>query len=143
MGLGLDAGKRTRSNQAQVTCLLDTHFVIWITSNRNRLRNFPWLSAYQPWTVSPASLLEIQFLTESGKMKSQSPQLADAIMSDIRFSVDEVSLVALVQKSLQLGWTRDPFDRLIAAHSLIRRLPLCSVDEIILKNHKLLIPELL
>jgi len=126
-----------------VTCLLDTHFVIWITSNRKRLRNFPWLRAYEPWTVSPVSLLEIQFLTESGKMKSQTPQLADAIMSDIRFSVDEVSLVALVQKSLQLGWTRDPFDRLIAAHSLVRRIPLCSVDEIILKNHKLLIPELL
>ena len=126
-----------------MTCLLDTHFVIWITSNRKRLRNFPWLSTYEPWTVSPTSLLEIQFLTESGKMKSQTPQLADAIMSDIRFSVDEVSLVALVQKSLQLGWTRDPFDRLIAAHSLVRRIPLCSVDEIILKNHKLLIPELL
>ncbi len=126
-----------------MTCLLDTHFVIWITSNRKRLRNFPWLRAYEPWTVSPVSLLEIQFLTESGKMKSQTPQLADAIMSDIRFSVDEVSLVALVQKSLQLGWTRDPFDRLIAAHSLVRRIPLCSVDEIILKNHKLLIPELL
>ena len=126
-----------------MTCLLDTHFVIWITSNRKRLRNFPWLSAYEPWTVSPTSLLEIQFLTESGKMKSQSPRLAHAIMSDIRFSVDEVSLVALVQKSMQLGWTRDPFDRLIAAHSVVRRIPLCSVDEIILKNHKLLIPELL
>ena len=71
------------------------------------------------------------------------PQLTDSIMSDVRFSVDEVSLVALVQRSLELGWTRDPFDRLIATHSLVRRVPLCSVDEIMLKNHKLLVPELL
>jgi PIN domain nuclease of toxin-antitoxin system len=124
-----------------VTCLLDTHFVIWITSNRRRLRTFPWLAAYEPWIVSPISLLEIQFLTETGRMKSQAVQLAEAIMSDSRFSVDEVSFVAVVQKSLELGWTRDPFDRLITAHSLVRRIPLCSVDEIILKNHKLVIPE--
>ena len=101
--------------------------------------------AQRVWTLDRFACFSVrnQFLTESGKMKSQSPQLADAIMSDIRFSVDEVSLAALVQKSLQLGWTRDPFDRLIGAHSLVRRIPLCSVDEIILKNHKLLVPELL
>ena len=63
-------------------------------------------------------------------------------MTDPRFELDEVPLVALIQKSLDLGWTRDPFDRLIAAHSLARRVPLCSIDSIMLQNHKLLVPEL-
>jgi hypothetical protein len=61
---------------------------------------------------------------------------------DARFAVDEVPLVALIQKSLQLSWSRDPFDRLIAAHSIARQVPLCSVDSVMLENHKLLVPEL-
>ena len=138
----MEPGKRTCPNHAQVTCLLDTHFLIWITSNRKRLRRFPWLSRYEPWTLSAASFLEIQLLTESGRMASQMPQPADAILSDARFIVDEVPYVTLVLKSLEIGWTRDPFDRLIAAHSLARRLPLCSVDETVLDNHRLIVPEL-
>ena len=63
-------------------------------------------------------------------------------MTDRRFGVDEVSVVALIQRALDLDWTRDPFDRLIAAHSRLRRAPLCSVDSVILANHKLLLPEL-
>ena len=63
-------------------------------------------------------------------------------MEDPRFIVDEISVVNLVQRSLELSWTRDPFDRLIAAHSLARRLPLCSLDELILENHKYLVHEL-
>ena len=138
----MEPGKRTCPNHAQVTCLLDTHFLIWVTSNRKRLRRFPWLSRYEPWTLSAASFLEIQLLTESGRMASQMPQPADAILSDARFIVDEVPYVTLVLKSLEIGWTRDPFDRLIAAHSLARRLPLCSVDETVLDNHRLMVPEL-
>jgi PIN domain nuclease of toxin-antitoxin system len=41
-----------------------------------------------------------------------------------------------------LGWTRDPFDRLLAAHSVARRSPLCSVDRDIRLNHAFLPPEL-
>lgn len=125
-----------------MTCLLDTHFIIWITSNRKRLRSFPWLDRYLPWSVSPISLLEIQLLTECGRIESKTPEFADAILSDSRFTVDEVPLVTLVQKSLELGWARDPFDRLIAAHSLLRRVPLCSVDARVVENHKLLVHEL-
>ena len=125
-----------------MTCLLDTHFLIWITSNSKRLRRFPWLSRYEPWTLSAASFLEIQLLTESGRIASQTPQPADAILSDARFIVDEVPYVTLVLKSLEIGWTRDPFDRLIAAHSLARRVPLCSVDEVVLDNHKSIVSEL-
>lgn len=125
-----------------MTCLLDTHFLIWITGDTKRLRNYRWLRHYEPWVVSPISFLEIQFLTESGKLDLRNPQFTDTVLSDNRFAVDEVPFIALIQKSLEISWTRDPFDRLIAAHSLTRRVPLCSVDAIILGNHKLLVPEL-
>ena len=63
-------------------------------------------------------------------------------MDDPRFELDEVPLANLIQKSLHLSWTRDPVDRMIAAHSIARRVPLCSVDSLMLQHHKLLVPEL-
>jgi PIN domain nuclease of toxin-antitoxin system len=125
-----------------MTCLLDTHFLVWITRKSNRLRNYPWLRLYEPWGVSAVSLLEIQLLSEAGRIPLSNPRFAEAVMTDPRFEVDEVSVVALIQRALDLSWTRDPFDRLIAAHSRLRRVPLCSVDSVILAHHKLLLPEL-
>lgn len=55
-------------------------------------------------------------------------------MEDPRFAVDDISLVALVRHALRLGWTRDPFDRLLVAHSLARRAPLCTLDGRIRRN---------
>jgi PIN domain nuclease of toxin-antitoxin system len=125
-----------------MTCLLDTHFLIWITSEAKRLRDYLWLKHYEPWVVSPMSFLEIQLLAESGKLSGRNPEFTESVLSDPRFAVDEVPFVTLIQKSLALSWTRDPFDRLIAAHSLTRRLPLCTIDSVMLDNHKLVVPEL-
>ena len=125
-----------------MTCLLDTHFLIWIVSNSRRLKKYPWLNSYQPWGVSPVSLLEIQALAEVGRGTIDNPRFSEEVMADSRFEVDDVSLTAVILRSLQLTWSRDPFDRFIAAHSLLRRVPLCSVDEAMLQNHKVMVPEL-
>lgn len=125
-----------------MTCLLDTHFLVWIAKDAKQLRRFKWLSHYEPWGVSAISLLEIQILMECGRIHIRNPHFTDAVMTDPRFVVDDVSLVALTHKALALSWTRDPFDRLVCAHSLVRRLALCSVDTNIQENHKLLVPEL-
>ena len=125
-----------------MTCLLDTHFLIWIVSESRRLSSYPWLEKYKPWAVSPISLLEIQLLAEVGRRHIDNPRFANQVMSDPRFQFDDVPFSTLVQRSLDLSWTRDPFDRLIAAHSLVRRVPLCSVDQAMLEHHKLILPEL-
>ena len=125
-----------------MTCLLDTHFLVWIVSNSRRLRAYPWLRGYEPWGISPLSLLEIQFLADVGHRQIDRFRFPQQVMADPRFEMDDVSSVALIQESLELSWTRDPFDRLIAAHSLVRRVPLCSVDAVMLEHHKLIVPEL-
>ena len=124
-----------------MTCLLDTHFLIWVLAKSKRLRQFRWFDDYRPWGVSPFSLLEVQILSETGRIRLTS-NLANGVMSDPRFILDEAPSVTLVEKAMGLSWTRDPFDRLIVAHSLARRLPLCSVDSNIAKNHPLIIREL-
>ena len=125
-----------------MSALLDTHFLIWITLASGRLSGFPWLGNYLPWGVSPVSFLEIQFLSEIGRLDVQNPEFTEAVMNDPRFIVDEVPLVPLVRQSLPLSWTRDPFDRLLAAHSAARRVPLLTTDRNIRKHHSLVVNEL-
>ena len=124
-----------------MTCLLDTHFLIWVLAKANRLRQFPWLDDYSPWGVSPISLLEVQIVSETGRIKLAA-NLANSVMTDSRFVLDEVPSVTLVRKALGLTWTRAPFDRLIVAHSMARKLPLCSVDANIVENHPLIVKDL-
>ncbi|MFC1662090.1 type II toxin-antitoxin system VapC family toxin [Gemmatimonadota bacterium] len=122
--------------------LLDTHFLLWAVMGADRLQGFPWLNAYRPWGISPVSFLEIQFLAEVGRLEVHQPGFSRAVAADPRFVIDEVPLVALVEKAIPLSWTRDPFDRLLAAHSHARRVPLCSLDRRIRAGHRLLVEEL-
>jgi PIN domain nuclease of toxin-antitoxin system len=125
-----------------MNALLDTHFLLWTVLGVNRLAEFPWLDAYRPWVVSPISFLEIQFLAEVGRLEVQQPEFWQTVSTDSRFLVDEAPFVSLVEKALSLSWTRDPFDRLLAAHSEARRMPLCSLDRRIRAEHRFLVEEL-
>ncbi len=123
--------------------LLDTHFLLWIVLDVPRIDEFPWLERYRPWGVSPVSLLEVQFLAEVGRLEVRQPEFAGAIARDPRFILDEVGLVSLIEKALPLAWTRDPFDRLLAAHSEARRVPICTLDRRMREAHRLIVDELI
>lgn len=120
--------------------LLDTHFLLWILLGSTRLTRYPWLGEQQPWIVSPVSLLEIQFLSEVGKLEVDSAALTAALGSDPRFVIDDLSLALMIRNAVPLGWSRDPFDRLLVAHSSARRLDLCSLDRSIRTHHRF-VPE--
>ena len=122
--------------------LLDTHFLIWITLSSTRLRDFPWLGLYLPWGVSPVSLLELQYLSEIGRLNAKQPEFTDVLIRDQRFVVDDGPVLPMVRTAFSLQWTRDPFDRLLAAHSLLRQVPFCTVDRNIQANHPLIPPEI-
>lgn len=122
--------------------LLDTHFLLWLVLDLPRIDEFPWLEKYRPWGVSPVTFLEVEFLAELGRLEVRQPDFADAVGEDPRFVVDEVPLVKLIRNTLPLSWTRDPFDRLLAAHSTARRLPLCTLDRRIRAEHRMLVSEL-
>jgi PIN domain nuclease of toxin-antitoxin system len=125
-----------------MSVLLDTHFLVWLTLASKRLAEFPWLNRYRPWGISPVSLLEIQYLAEIGKLSVNNPKFTQTVMNDPRFVVDDIGIETLVSQALTLTWTRDPFDRLLAAHSMARRVPLCTTDRVIRSHHRLLLDEL-
>ena len=59
-------------------------------------------------------------------------------MDDTRFTVDDIPLATLVRHALRFAWTRDPFDRLLVAHSSARRVAFCTTDRGIRSHHRLL-----
>ena len=132
---GLSTGSRP------VTVLLDTHFVIWLVLGSRRLTEFPWVERHRPWGISPVSFLEIQFLAEIGRLSVRNPEFTTAVMEDPRFTVDDIPLVTVIRHGLGLTWTRDPFDRMLVAHSLARRVPLCTTDRDIRSHHRLVATE--
>ena len=133
---------RPTTRRCPVTLLLDTHFLIWVALGSRRLAQFPWVERYRPWGVSPVSFLEVQFLAEIGRLSVRNPAFTDTVMADPRFTVDDIPLVTLVRHALRPHWTRDPFDRLLVAHSAARRVALCTTDRLIRTHHPLLPPEL-
>jgi PIN domain nuclease of toxin-antitoxin system len=57
-----------------------------------------------------------------------------ALRRSIGLQVADVSLAELVQAATGLSWTRDPFDRLIAAHAILADAPLVTADKTIQAN---------
>lgn len=57
-----------------------------------------------------------------------------ALGRSLRLEVLDASLADLVRAATPLSWTRDPFDRLIAAHAIVTGAPLVTADQAILEN---------
>ncbi len=138
MGVGDRRASGLSTGFGPVTVLLDTHFVIWLVLGSKRLARFPWVERHRPWGISPVSFLEIQFLAEIGRLSVRNPEFTRAVMEDPRFTVDDIPLVTAIRHALGLTWTRDPFDRMLVAHSLARRVPLCTTDRDIRSHHRLI-----
>jgi PIN domain nuclease of toxin-antitoxin system len=109
--------------------LLDTNALIWLLTENKRVRKLPKGARLY---VSPASLLELRFLDEIGRIRFKTTP--DAVEDDQRFAVDDPSSMALFKAAAQLAWTRDPFDRLIVGHSQLRGWRLATSDSTIIDN---------
>lgn len=105
--------------------LLDTHAAIWFAQGHRRTRPLAKLPRLH---LSPASLLELQFLAESGRVRLAAGRTIDDVAADPRWTLDEPSPVRWFGVACELPWTRDPFDRLIAAHARLRRWKLATAD---------------
>ena len=125
MDLGLDRNRRPLP-RAQVVILLDTNAVIWLEQGHPRAR--PLTRERARLYVSPATLLELQFLQETGRIRIDAASVS-AIGQDDRWLVDDPPAASWFLRATDLIWTRDPFDRLIAAHAMLRRWRLATGDD--------------
>jgi PIN domain nuclease of toxin-antitoxin system len=81
--------------------------------------------------VSPVVELELTYLYEIGRVTEPASAPLAALRRNIGLKVADLSLAALTQAAVDLSWTRDPFDRLIAAHAIVAGAPLVTADKTI------------
>ena len=112
--------------------LLDTNAVLFISAGHRRAR--PLARHFGRLYFTPFALLEMQFLQEAGRGAFTSSSPMDAVKRDPRWSVDDPPVDGVIAKAIELAWTRDPFDRLIAAHALYRGWRLATSDSGIIEN---------
>lgn len=112
--------------------LLDTNAVLFLLADHQRAR--PLEAHAGRLRFTPIALMEMQFLQEIGRGEFTTDDPADAVARDSRWEVDDPSLSAVVRHTLDLTWTRDPFDRLITAHALHRGWRLATSDRGLLDN---------
>lgn len=111
--------------------LLDTHAVIWIAQGHRRVR---LLDRFPRIYLSPATVLEVEFLVEAGRLRLRNGQSLATLVNDPRWRLDEPPAGKWFSSACELRWTRDPFDRLLAAHARLRGWKLATADTQLLER---------
>jgi PIN domain nuclease of toxin-antitoxin system len=115
---------------------LDTHVVIWLFAGE--VARFPEPARErletQPLAVSTMVPLELQYLYETERVTEPASVVMQDLERRIGLEIVDASFSDLVDRAMSLSWTRDPFDRLIAAHAALDGTPLLTADETILAS---------
>jgi PIN domain nuclease of toxin-antitoxin system len=125
------SGRSEISRAAENVILLDTNALIWVEQGHRRAKSL--LSRSEPLYVSPASLLELVLLEESGRIRLKRG-LIDTLTDDSRWILDDPPAWPWFASTTELSWTRDPFDRLLVAHIRMRRWRLATSDSPLLAH---------
>ena len=110
--------------------LLDTHAAIWMVKGHRRARP---LAALPRLYLSPATVLELQFLAEVGRVRFADGVSPVTLAADERWRLDEPRREWFAA-ACDVAWTRDPFDRLLAAHARLRGWKLATADDVLLER---------
>jgi PIN domain nuclease of toxin-antitoxin system len=84
--------------------------------------------------ISPIVLLEMRLLQEIGRLNIAPGEWLAILRRDFGVTVCRFPLHRVVAESLELPWTRDPFDRMIVAQAIVGRGRLITKDQRIHKN---------
>ena len=124
--------------RVEMTIYVDTHVLVWIVrgdGHRVSTEARRALDGGDP-VVSPAAVLEFEYLHEIGRVKISSERMIASLEADIGLRVCDLPFRDVVTHALKEGWTRDPFDRLIVANAKAAGAPLVTKDEHILKHYR-------
>ncbi len=120
---------------------LDTHIVVWLYEGRasklsKAARNL--IRRSDTVTISPLTLMDLDNLIAGRRIKAESPATIIAIISQEIGAIDvsPTPFQDIIAKALTIGWTRDPFDRLIVANAMADGVKLITADEKTRANFK-------
>ena len=117
---------------------LDTHVVMWLYEGMANKLSKAALDRIQSDAlfISPAVILELQFLHEIRRLTLTGPKLVAALADDIGLEVCQLEFQSVVDSALDQSWVRDPFDRFIVAHAAANDAALITKDEKIRRHYK-------
>lgn len=116
---------------------LDTHVVAWLYAGETE--RFPPVARRRLETadlrVSPMVVLELQYLFDIGRVLEPAGTVMRELARTLDLSLSTLLFTDVVEAALPLGFTRDPFDRLIVAQARVEDAPLLTKDESILRAY--------
>lgn len=112
---------------------LDTHIVCWLYEGRIELLSSAAAELLERsrLLVSPLVDLELQFLYEVGRISKGPAVILKALAEDVGLDLGTTPFARVAAEARDLSWTRDPFDRLIAAEAMVARAKLVTKDRVI------------
>jgi len=120
-----------------MSCFLDTHITIWLYEKRLDLLSEKAKQYIEKSDlfISPVVKLEIEYLFEIERIKDNSETICSFLEKNIDLKIENSSFSEIIKISLNEKWTKDPFDRIIVAHSKLKNYSLISKDKKINKNY--------
>ena len=115
----------------------DTHVVVGLYDDKLPLfgRHAIRLLEDGQLLMSPVVILELEYLYEIGKIKTDARRIFGKLEEIIGLKICNQDFIKVVEESLKQSWTRDPFDRLIVAQAAVTKSPLITKDEFIHKHY--------
>ena len=116
---------------------LDTHVVVWLYAGY--LRRFSPAARRrldrEELRISPMVALEMQYLHEVGRISEDAGVVLSELSRKLGLAQAEGDFSLVAAAAVGLGWTRDPFDRLIVAHAALHGATLMTKDRLIRRNY--------
>lgn len=115
---------------------LDTHVVVWLHAGEVSL--IPAIAQQrldsERAVLCPLVALELEYLFEIERIAFSADTIAADLAADIGLKICNRPFEPTLREALKVKWTRDPFDRMIAAHALANGLDLLTKDDSILSH---------
>lgn len=113
--------------------LLDTHLLVWLYGGERNLIPAAVQERLnrEQLGLSPFVELELAYLYEIGRVTASAEMVIDELATRLELVPADVGAAAVCNAALALSWTRDPFDRLLAAHAAVTGFPLVTKDRTI------------
>jgi PIN domain nuclease of toxin-antitoxin system len=117
---------------------LDTHVVAWLHGlgpSSLSARATELIEAAEQLRCSPMVRLELEYLMEVGRTTAPAAEVLDALNAATGLVLCDAPFPAVVRAAESFRWTRDPFDRLIAAQASLFDAPLVTKDELLHRHY--------
>ena len=116
---------------------LDTHIAAWLYSNQVKplsKKAIDYINEGELY-ISEIVRLELQYLFEIGRINEKPMKVIMSLNKDLGLQYSPNKYSQIIDRAIELDFTRDPFDRIIVADASIHDSILISKDRRIIDNY--------